>query len=183
MTTHTVALRGERLAAAALGAADWVCFAAAPTFAIMALLAGVLGGGAQDTFCSAAQDASPLSGMVWMYMLMNAFHSAPWLKLISSRPKRRPRRQSYAGGRQVAPVHGTTVRPRRSTGSIRSERSVRVASSARTIRTREHEREQCGRSAHHKGYLGMAHLRSYRGRSGGRASTAPREGAIFDSPS
>ena len=85
MTPHTVALRGERLAAAALGAADWVCFAAAPTFAIMALLAGVLGDGAQDTVCSAAQDASPLSGMVWMYMLMSAFHSAPWLKLISGR--------------------------------------------------------------------------------------------------
>jgi hypothetical protein len=30
MTTHTIALRGERLAAAALSAADWVCFAAAP---------------------------------------------------------------------------------------------------------------------------------------------------------
>jgi hypothetical protein len=70
--------------AAALGAADWVCLAAAPTFAIMALLTGVLGGGPPD-FCSAAHDASPLSGMVPMYMLMSAFHSAPWLKLISSR--------------------------------------------------------------------------------------------------
>jgi hypothetical protein len=75
--------------AAALGAADWVGLAAAPTFAIMALLTGALGGGAPDMFCSAAHDASPLSGMVPMYMLMSAFHSAPWLKLISRRHARR----------------------------------------------------------------------------------------------
>ena len=58
--------------------------AATPTFAIMALLSGVLGGG-PDMLCSAAHGASPLSGMVLMYLLMGAFHSAPWLKLISSR--------------------------------------------------------------------------------------------------
>jgi hypothetical protein len=69
----------------ALGAADWLCLAAAPIFAIMALLSGVLAGGPSDMFCSAAQDASPLSGMVPMYLLMSAFHSAPWLKLVSSR--------------------------------------------------------------------------------------------------
>jgi hypothetical protein len=69
---------------AALGAADWLCLAAAPTFAMMALLAGV-GGGRMAMLCSAAQHASPLSGMVPMYLLMSAFHSAPWLKLISSR--------------------------------------------------------------------------------------------------
>jgi len=68
--------------ATALGAADWLCLAAAPTFA---LLTAVPGGGAPDMFCSAAQDASPLSGMVPMYLLMSAFHSAPWLKLVSSR--------------------------------------------------------------------------------------------------
>ena len=71
--------------AAALGAADWLCLAAAPTFATMALLTGVLGAGQPNWLCSAAQDASPLSGMVPMYLLMSAFHSAPWLKLISSR--------------------------------------------------------------------------------------------------
>jgi hypothetical protein len=71
--------------AAALGVADWLCLAAAPTFAIMALLTAVLGGGASDMLCSAAQDTSPLSGMVPMYLLMSAFHSAPWLKLISGR--------------------------------------------------------------------------------------------------
>jgi hypothetical protein len=70
---------------AALGAGDRLCLAAAPTFAIMALLTGVLGGGPPDVLCSAAQDASPLSGMVPMYLLMSAFHSAPWLTSISSR--------------------------------------------------------------------------------------------------
>jgi hypothetical protein len=64
--------------------ADWLSLGAAPTFAMMALLTGVLGG---DMLCSAA---SPLSGMVPMYVLMSAFHSGPWLKLIASR--RRVRR-------------------------------------------------------------------------------------------
>jgi hypothetical protein len=70
--------------AAAPGAADWLSLAAAPTFAIMALLTGVPGGPA-EMFCSGAHGASPLSGMVPMYLLMSAFHSTPWLKLISSR--------------------------------------------------------------------------------------------------
>jgi hypothetical protein len=72
----------------ALGAAEWLSLAAAPTFAIMALLTGVLGGGASDMLCSAAQDASALTGMVPMYLLMSAFHSAPWLKLIAGRRSR-----------------------------------------------------------------------------------------------
>ena len=79
------AIRHEGGNAAALGAADWLCLAAAPTFAIMALLTGVLGGGAADMLCSAAQDASPPGGMVPMYLLMSVFHSAPWLKLVSGR--------------------------------------------------------------------------------------------------
>jgi hypothetical protein len=121
MRTHTVGTREEWFAVATLGTADWLCFAAAPTFAIMALLTVALGGGPRDMLCSAAQVASPLSGMAWMYMLMSAFHSPPWLKLISSRRKRRPRGPSYAWRRYVAAVHGTTVRPRRSTASMRSE--------------------------------------------------------------
>ena len=82
MTTHTIGTHAEWPAD---GAAGWLCLAAAPTFAIMALFTGVLGGGPQDVFCSAAQGASPMSGMVGMYLLMSAFHSAPWLKLISNR--------------------------------------------------------------------------------------------------
>jgi hypothetical protein len=68
----------------ARGAGDWIALAAAPTFAIMALLTGL--GGAHDMLCSSAHDASLLSDMMPMYLLMSAFHSAPWLKLISSRP-------------------------------------------------------------------------------------------------
>jgi hypothetical protein len=59
--------------------------AAAPTFAIMALLAGIQDGGMPAMLCSAAHDASPLTGMVPMYLLMSAFHLAPWLKLIFGR--------------------------------------------------------------------------------------------------
>lgn len=69
--------------AAVLGAADWLCLAATPTFAIMALFTGI--GGTPDILCSATQAASPLNGMASMYLLMSAFHSAPWLKLISNR--------------------------------------------------------------------------------------------------
>jgi predicted NBD/HSP70 family sugar kinase len=72
-------------AAAALVVARWLGLAAAPTFAIMALLTVVIGGGAPDMLCSAGRDASSLSGMVPMYLLMSAFHSAAWLRLISSR--------------------------------------------------------------------------------------------------
>ena len=71
-------------AAAALGIAKWLCLAATPTFAIMALMTGVLGGGPVDMLCSAGH-GSPLSGMAPMYLLMGAFHSAPWLKLVSGR--------------------------------------------------------------------------------------------------
>ena len=76
------AVDGENGNAAAIGAADFLYLAAAPTFALMALLTAVLGGGSPDALCSGA---SPLSGMVPMYLLMSAFHLAPWLKLISHR--------------------------------------------------------------------------------------------------
>ena len=78
------AIHDERRSAVAFGAADWLCLAAAPTFAIMAVLTAAAGGGAPDLLCSAAH-AAPLSGMVPMYLLMSAFHAAPWLKLVSSR--------------------------------------------------------------------------------------------------
>ena len=81
------ALDGENTNAAVMKATEFLYLAAAPTFAIMALLTGVLGGGSPDALCSIVS-ASPLSGMVPMYLLMSAFHSAPWLKLISSRRSR-----------------------------------------------------------------------------------------------
>jgi hypothetical protein len=67
-----------------LGAAECLSLAAAPTFAVMALLTAVLGGGPLAMLCGAA---SPLTGMIPMYILMSAFHTAPWLKLISNRNK------------------------------------------------------------------------------------------------
>ena len=76
------AIRGN---GAAPGLVDALSLAATPIFALMALLTGVLGDGAPDILCSAAHGASPLTGMVPMYLLMSAFHSAPWLRLIAGR--------------------------------------------------------------------------------------------------
>jgi hypothetical protein len=82
---ETAGGRAGRVNTAALGAADCLSLAAAPTFAIMALLTGVLGGSPPDMLCAAAHDASSLSGMVPMYVLMSAFHAAPWLKIVAGR--------------------------------------------------------------------------------------------------
>ena len=79
-TRATIGCEGGNVA----GAVDLLSLAAAPTFAIMALLTGA-NVGPPDMLCSVTQHASPLNGMVVMYLLMSAFHSAPWLKLISSR--------------------------------------------------------------------------------------------------
>jgi hypothetical protein len=74
---------------AALGAADWLGLAAAPSFAMMALLTVVFAG-QPDVLCAATHDAWPVSGMTPMYLLMSAFHSAAWLKLIRRGGARRP---------------------------------------------------------------------------------------------
>jgi hypothetical protein len=66
-------------------AADWIRLAAAPAFAIMALLTGILGNGQMPMICSAAHDAPLLAGMAPMYALMSVFHATPWLKLIADR--------------------------------------------------------------------------------------------------
>lgn len=63
--------------------ARWLGLAATPTFASMAALTAMLGG-EQDMLCAAGH-ASVLGGMVPMYLLMSAFHSAAWLRLISER--------------------------------------------------------------------------------------------------
>ena len=57
--------------------------AAAPTFAIMALLTGIHDGNMPTMLCSAAHDGLPFTGMVSMYLLMSAFHIGPWLRLLS----------------------------------------------------------------------------------------------------
>jgi hypothetical protein len=63
--------------------ARWLSLAAAPTFAITAVLTGILGGGANNVRRAPAPHASALSGMVPMYVLMTAFNVALWLRLIS----------------------------------------------------------------------------------------------------
>jgi hypothetical protein len=68
------------------GIADWLCLAAAPTFALMALLSCIQGGDAA-MLCMGA-NTSPLTGMAAMYLLMSAFHLAPWLRVISGRQAR-----------------------------------------------------------------------------------------------
>jgi hypothetical protein len=69
--------------AGTLWAGDGLVLTASPTFAIMALLNGVC----WEMLCSAAH-VSPLGGMVTMYLLMSAFHAAPWLKLIPAGARR-----------------------------------------------------------------------------------------------
>ena len=68
------------------GAADWLSLAAAPTFAVMALVTAI-GGGPLDMLCSAMPGASWLGGMVPMYVLMSAFHSAPWIRKLAGRAR------------------------------------------------------------------------------------------------
>jgi hypothetical protein len=65
------------------GAERWLSLAAAPTFAMMALLTAIQNAGMPAMLCSTAPDASPWTGMVAMHALMSAFHSAPWLRLIT----------------------------------------------------------------------------------------------------
>ena len=67
----------------ARAAADWLSLAAAPTFAVMAFMTAT--GGQPQWLCATAHLGSPLSEMVPMYLMMSAFHTAPWLRLISGR--------------------------------------------------------------------------------------------------
>ena len=73
----------------ALGIADWLCLAAAPTFAVMALLSCLQGSDASMMCMGVSPLTGPsLTGMPAMYLLMSAFHLAPWLRVISGRPVR-----------------------------------------------------------------------------------------------
>jgi len=94
--------RDDEGATATLGLANWLCLAATPTFAIMALLTG-LGGSPMDGLCSSGHGAA-LSGMVTMYLLMSAFHSPPWLNLLRAARPQNPhqvRGQSSRQGRRA----------------------------------------------------------------------------------
>ncbi len=78
--TDTCAGSGD----AAPGLASWLGLAGAPTFALMALWSAFFSS-QPDMLCTATQASAPMSAMTVMYLLMSAFHSSPWLKLIASR--------------------------------------------------------------------------------------------------
>ena len=73
-------MSGIRFVAGAPGTAKWLHLAAAPTFAMMALLTG-LNGNPMNGVCAAGH-AAALSGMPAMYLLMSMFHLPPWLAPI-----------------------------------------------------------------------------------------------------
>lgn len=64
--------RGSKLA-------GWLCLAATPCFALMALISATAGGA--DPICSAVRGGWPMSDMTAMYLAMSAFHLPPWLRL------------------------------------------------------------------------------------------------------
>lgn len=68
-----------------VGVVKWLSLAAAPVFAIMALLIAQQHGGTADILCSAGHGPSPLSGMALMYTLMSFLHTAPWISLVARR--------------------------------------------------------------------------------------------------
>lgn len=71
--------------AARLGAADWLSLAAAPVFALMALLGGVFDGASEMHGSGMHGSDGLIDGMALMYLLMSVFHAAPWLTLIAIR--------------------------------------------------------------------------------------------------
>jgi hypothetical protein len=88
VTTGAFTSQAKRSTKAALDTAAGLHLAAAPTFAVMALVIGVFGANAMDEMCGIAGMpgmSSPLDSMASMYLLMAAFHLPPWLKLIALR--------------------------------------------------------------------------------------------------
>jgi hypothetical protein len=84
MAARTIGTREWPAGSAPRGAADWICLAAAPCFAIMALLTGAAGEVSRHMLCSVTPAGPPLGGMTWMYALMSVFHMSPWLTLITT---------------------------------------------------------------------------------------------------
>jgi hypothetical protein len=68
-----------------LSAADWVCLAATPVFALMAVLTALGAPDAMHMHDGMGHGSSALGGMAPMYLLMSLFHAAPWLRRFSGR--------------------------------------------------------------------------------------------------
>lgn len=66
------------------GAAGWLTLAAAPTFAVMALVTA--SEARPPALCAPVGGLLPIDGMTAMYLLMSVFHLPPWLKLAAHRP-------------------------------------------------------------------------------------------------
>lgn len=68
--------------------AGWLALAAAPTFALMSLIA------ANDmtapALCMSGSGVLSVDGMTAMYLLMSLFHLPPWLKLAGVRGRISP---------------------------------------------------------------------------------------------
>jgi len=81
MATSSTTGMDRRLAGWACLAANRLACAAAPAFALMAMIS------ASDNapmLCMQNPDALGFDGMPVMYLLMSLFHLPPWLRLISS---------------------------------------------------------------------------------------------------
>ena len=120
--------------------ATWfLSLAAAPTFAVMALLAGAFDAGALDMLCSAAHHASPLGGIVVMYLLMSALHSAPWLNLCCARAL--THEQQALGG--LAKRNPPSQNARRTVPTCYSHRLACVSAAHCRTRLAHHRQHQC----------------------------------------
>jgi hypothetical protein len=60
---------------------SWPGFAAAPAFAVMAVL--TMFSGDAGSLCAPAHAGAALTGMGPMYLLMAACHLGPWLRLLN----------------------------------------------------------------------------------------------------
>ncbi|MBH0236380.1 hypothetical protein [Methylobrevis albus] len=70
------------------GTAGWLALAAAPTFAVMALVE--VTHARPPALCAPVAGLLPIDGMTAMYLLMSVFHLPPWLKLAAGRPAASP---------------------------------------------------------------------------------------------
>ena len=66
--------------------------AAAPTFAALALVSALSGGGAAEILCRAADGLGPITGMTAMYALMSVFHLPAGLALRGGSARKERRR-------------------------------------------------------------------------------------------